>query len=283
MEYRISFIGNTCIDLIDDDSNVFERHILFDWLYRASTSIPVEDADRFFQATISFLADDDPGIRERAAIFCADGRYSKEAVEAIRPLLNDPVQQVRLSAVTGLGVIGMYSPAPLSILVDALEHEDTQVRVRAAETLGLDAEYIEEPKAVFETLVNVYETDSDVEVRAGALGAICSFESRRERAIEYMREAFWSTESLMREKAIESLTMMEQFDESFELEFALKGLTDESADVRFWAAWIIESRISTDSLRPHEEFFRKLADTGDEELRGLMLLLIKRIQNETED
>ena len=99
-----------------------------------------------------------------------------------------------------------------------------------------------------------------------------------------MREAFSSTESVMREAAIWSIfSWMDQFDEVFELEFALKGLTDESADVRLAAAWILESRISVDSLRPHEEFLRELSDSGDKEFQEMMLLLLKRIQDATDD
>ena len=282
-QWQWRFIGNICIDLMKDDSDVLDRQMLYAWFYFASISVPVEDAHRIFRATIPLLADDDPRIRGLAVIYCADSRFSEEAVEAISPLFDDPIQQVRLSAVNGLGTIGMHNSAPLPILVDALNHEDAQVRAGAAAHLGVIANTGEEPKLAFETLVNVYETDSDVEVRAEALGAIWEFKSHRKRAIEYLREAFSSTESVMREKAMYLLSIMDQFDEAFDLEFALKGLTDESAGVRSGAAWILQSRISTDSLRPHVEFLRELLDSGDEELQGMMWLLLKRIQDATDD
>ena len=282
-QWQWRLVGNACIDLMRDDQEFLERWILLDWLYLASISLSREDAYRYFRATIPFLSDDDPEIRSMVIRYCADARFVAEAIEAIRPLLDDPIQQVRVSAVDGLGMIGLYSSAPLSILVDALEHEDAQVRVSAVENLGSVANFIEEPKVVFETLVNVHETDSDVEVRAEALRAICKFKSQKERAIEFMREAFSSTESVMRKEAIWSLLRMEQFDETFDLEFALNGLTAESADVRWAAARILENRISIDSLKPHEEFLRELADSDDENVRMAVRQHLRRIQDAIED
>lgn len=142
---------------------------------------------------------------------------------------------------------------------------------------------LEEPTEVFETLVDVYRSDSDVRVQAQALSAICEFESQRARAYEFMREAFGSTESALREEAISSLTSMEQFDEAFDLEFALRGLGDESPDVRFFAAWLLNQRISTDSLRPHQELLRGFAESDDENVRGAVRKHLGRMQDAIED
>lgn len=178
-KWQWRLIGNACITL-RDDPDFLDRRLLLVWMNRVSSVVQVEHAYRYFRATIPFLADDDWVIRRMAATYCADVRFSEEAVEAIRPLLDDAIGDVRVSAVAGLGNIGIYSSAPLPILLDALNHKDAQVRAYTAVRLGDIANTGKEPELVFETLVNVHETDSDVEVRANALGAICKFESRRE-------------------------------------------------------------------------------------------------------
>jgi len=180
-------------------------------------------------------------------------------------------------------LLGRYSPAPVPVLVEALKHDDREVRAYAAAALGSIAKYGEEPTEVFEMLVHIYRSDSEVLVQGGALSAICKFESQRERAYEFMREAFSSTESVMREQAIWSLTMMEQFDETFDIEFALQGLNDESPHVRSQAAWLLNVRISTDSLRPHQELLREFAESDDENVRGAVRQHLRRIQDAIED
>jgi len=80
-----------------------------------------------------------------------------------------------------------------------------------------------------------------------------------------------------------SLAMMEQFDEAFDLEFALQGLNDESPDVRSQAAWLLNVRVSTDSLRPHQELLRKFAKSDDENVRGVVRQHLGRMQDAIED
>ncbi len=282
-QWQWRLVGNTCVELKNGDPDVLDRQLLLEWLYLASTNIIGDDAERFFRATLPFLEDDDPGIRRTAAIYCADARSLEIAMESIRPLLDDPIQQVRVGAISGLRLLGHYSPAPVPVLVEALKHDDGEVRVYATAALGSIAKYGEEPTEVFETLVDIYRSDSDVRVQAQALSAICEFESQRERAYEFMREAFSSPESVMREEAISSLTSMEQFDEAFDLEFTLKGLNDESQYVRADAAWLLNGRISTDSLRPHKELLRGLAESDDENVRGAVRKHLGRIEDAIED
>ncbi len=282
-QWQWRLVGSACVELKKGDTDVLDRQLLLLWLNRASTNIVGDDADRFFRATLSFLGDVDPGIRSDAAIYCADARSPEIALESIRPLLDDPIQQVRLRAITGLRLLGHYSPAPVPLLVEALKHDDGEVRLYATGALGSIAKFGEEPTEVFETLVDIYRSDSDVRVQAQALSALCKFESQRARAYEFMREAFWSTESALREEAIWSLSMMEQFDEAFDLEFALQGLNDESPDVRSQAAWLLNVRISTDSLRPHEELLRGFAKSDDENVRGAVRQHLGRMQDAIED
>ena len=282
-QWQWRLVGDACVELKKGDPDVLDRQLLLEWLYRASTHVIGDDADRFFRATLSFLEDADPGIRRTAAIYCADARSPETALESIRPLLDDPIQQVRVGAVSGLWVLGRYSPAAVPVLVEALNHNDREVRAGAAAALGSIAEHGEEPTEVFETLVDVYRSDSDVRVQAQALRAICKFESQRARAHEFMREAFSSPESVLREEAVESLVTMDQFDEAFDLDFALRGLDDESLDVRFFAAWLLNERISTESLRPYQELLRGFAESDDENVRGAVRQQLLRIQEAIED
>ena len=282
-QWQWRLVGNACVELKKGDTDVLDRQLLLLWLYRASTHVIGEDADRFFRATLSFLGDDDPGIRRTAAIYCADARSPEIALGSIRLLLDDPIQQVRIGAMSGLRLLGHYSPAPVPVLVEALHHNDREVRAHAAAALGSIAEYGEEPTEVFETLVDIYRSDSDVRVQAQALSAICKFESQRARAYDFMREAFSSPESVLREEAIESLVTMDQFDEAFDLDFALRGLNDESPDVRFFAAWLLNERISTVSLSPHQELLREFAKSDDEDVRGAVKKHLGRMQDAIED
>ena len=282
-QWQWGLVGNACVELKKGNPDVLDRRLLLEWLFRASTNIVGDDADRFFRATLSFLEDDDPGIRRTAAFYCADARSPEIALESIRPLLDDPIQQVRIGAMSGLWVLGRYSPAAVPVLVEALKHDDRKVREHAAAALGSIAKYGEEPTEVFETLVDIYRSDSDVRVQAQALRAICKFESQRARAYEFMREAFSSPESVMREESMESLVTMDQFDEAFDLDFALRGLSDESSDVRFYAAWLLNVRISTDSLRPHQELLREFAKSDDEDVRGAVRQHLGRMQDAIED
>lgn len=281
-QWQWRLVGDTCVALETGDNNVLDRQLLFEWLHRASASVTGEDADRFFRATLSYLEDADPGIRRKAAIYCADSRSPEIAVTAIRPLLDDPIQQVRVGAVTGLRSLGSDSSAPVPVLVEALKHDDGEVRLNAAAALGSIAKYGEEPTGVIETLVGVYRSDSEVRVQAQALSAICKFESQRARAHEFMREAFLSPESALREEAISSLTMMEQFDEAFDLEFALRALNDESPNVRLSASWLL-GRISTDSLRPHQELLGRFTDSDDESVREAVRQHLRLIEDAIED
>ena len=91
-QWQWRLVGNACIDLMRDDQEFLDRWLPFYWLHLTSISVPVEDAYRFFRATIPFLADDDPEIRSMVIRYCADARFVAEAVEAIRPLLDDPIQ-----------------------------------------------------------------------------------------------------------------------------------------------------------------------------------------------
>ncbi len=282
-QWQWRLVGNTCVDLKKGDPDVLDRQLLLEWLYRASTNIVGDDADRFFHANLSFLQDADPGIRRTAAIYCADARSPEIALESIRPLLNDPITRVRIGAISGLWVLGHSSSAPVPLLVEALTGDDWEVREHAAAALGSMAQYGEEPTEIFETLVDVYRSDSQVRVQAQALRAICKFESQRTRAYEFMREAFLSTESVLREEAMESLVTMDQFDEAFDLEFALQGLNDESSDVRFFAAWLLDRRLSTESLRPHQELLRGFAESDDENVRRAVRQHLLRLQEAIED
>lgn len=282
-QWQWRLVGNACIKLKKGDPDILERQLLLLWLYRASIHVIGEDAERFFRENLSFLEDADPGIRSDAAGYCADARSPEIALEYIRPLLDDPLQQVRKGAVLGLRLLGQYSPAPVPLLVEALNDDHWEVREYAAAALGSIANNAEEPTEIFEILVDVYRSDSVVRVQARLLGAICNFESQQERAHEFMREAFLSTESILREEAISSLTSMEQFDEAFDLEFALKGLNDESADVRYYATWLLDERISPESLRPHQELLRGLADSEDENVRRAVRQQLLRIQEAIED
>ena len=216
-------------------------------------------------------------------MYCADARSLELALESIRPLLDDPIRQVRMGAISGLRLLGHSSPAPVPLLVEALKDDDREVREVAAAALGSIAGYGEEPTEVFETLVDIYRSDSEVRVQARALSAICKFESQRARAYEFMREAFSSPESALREEAMWSLAMMEQFDEAFDLEFALQGLSDESPDVRLNAAWLLNARISTDSLRPHQEILRELAESDDENVQEAVRRHLGRMPDAIED
>ena len=282
-QWQWRLVGNACIELKKGDPDILERQLLLLWLCRASISVVGEDAERFFHENLSFLEDADPGIRSDAAGYCADARWPEIALESIRPLLDDPLQQVRKGAVLGLRLLGHHSPAPVPFLLEALKDDNSEVRLYAAAAFGSIAQYGEEPTETFETLVDIYRSDSDVRVQARALGALCKFESQRARAIELMREAFLSPESALREEAMWSLTMMDQFDEAFDLEFALKGLNDESSDVRFCAAFLLNGRISTDSLRPHQALLRGLADSDDENVRGAVRQHLLQMQNAIED
>ena len=282
-QWQWRLVGNACVELKKGDPDVLNRRLLLLWLHRASTNIVGDDAERFLRANLSFLEDADPGIRSDAAVYCADARSPELALESIRPLLDDPIQQVRLGAITGLRLLGSYSPAPVPVLVEALKDDDGEVRLYATGALGSIAKYGEEPTEVFETLVDIYRSDSDVRVQAQALSAICMFVSQRERAYEFMREAFSSPESALREEAISSLTSMEQFDEAFDLEFALQGLNDESPYVRLLSAWLLNVRISTDSLRPHQELLRGFADSDDDNVRGAVRQHLRRMQDAIED
>ncbi len=282
-QWQWRLVGNACVELNKGDPDVLDRQLLLLWLHRASYNVLGEDADRFFRATLPFLEDADPGIRRTAAFYCADARSPEYAVESIRPLLDDPIQQVRLGAVSGLRLLGHHSPAPVPVLVEALKHDDGVVRLYATAALGSIAKYGAEPTEVFETLVDIYRSDSDVRVQARALSALCKFESQRERAYEFMREAFSSPESVLREEAIWSLTMMDQFDEALDLEFALRGLSDDFPGVRQAAAWLLNGRISTDSLRPHQELLRGFAESDDENVRGAVRQHLGRMQDAIED
>lgn len=283
-QWQWRLVGDACVELKKGDPDVLNRRLLLLWLSHASTNIVGDDGERFFRAMLSFLEDADPGIRRDAAILCADARSPKIALESIRPLLDDPIQQVRVGAVSGLWVLGRYSPAPVPVLVEALNHNDREVRKHATAALGSIAEHGEEPTEVFETLVDVYRSDSDVRVQAQALSAICKFESKRARAYEFMREAFSSPESVLREEAISSLTMMmDQFDEAFDLDFALRGLNDESQHVRLDAVWLLDARISTESLRPHQELLQGFAESDDEEVRRAVRQQLFRIREAIED
>ena len=271
------------MELKNGDPDILERQLLLLWLYRASINVIGEDAERFFRENLSFLEDADPAIRRDAAGYCADARSPEIAMAAIRPLLDDPIQQVRVGAITGLRLLGLHSSAPVPLLVEALKDDDWEVRYDAAAALGSIAKNAEEPTEIFDTLVDVYRSDSDVRVQARLLGAICNFESQRERAYEVLREAFSSTESALREEAMWSLVMMEQFDEAFDLEFALKGLDDEAPDVRLNAVWLLNERISPESLGPHQELLRGLADSDDENVRRAVRQQLLRIQEAIED
>ena len=282
-QWQWRLVGNACIELKKGDPDISERQLLLLWLCRASISVIGEDAERFFRGNLSFLEDADPGIRSDAAGYCADARWPEIATESIRPLLDDPLQQVRKGAVLGLRLLGHHSPAPVPFLLEALKDDNSEVRLYAAAAFGSIAQYGEEPTEIFETLVDVYRSDSDVRVQARALSAICKFESQRARAYEFMREGFSSPESVLREEAISSLTSMDQFDEAFDLEFALKGLDDESLDVRFYAAWLLNARISTESLRPHQELLRELEESDDENVRRAVSQQLLRIQEAIED
>lgn len=69
-------IGDTCIDLMNDNPDILDRQLLFEWLYRSSWGVSEDDADRYFQATVSFLTNDDPVIRGRAALFTGDLQFA---------------------------------------------------------------------------------------------------------------------------------------------------------------------------------------------------------------
>ena len=282
-QWQWRLVGNTCMKLKEGDTDVLDRRLLLRWLSRASTNIIGDDADKFFRAMLSFLEDADPGLRRDAAIYCADARSPEVALAYIRPLLNDPIRQVRIGAMSGLQLLGHYSPAPVPVLVEALKHDDREVRAHAAAALGFMAKNLEEPTEIFEMLVDIYRSDSEARVRAQALSAICKFESQRARAYEFMREAFSSAESVIREEAISSLTTMDQFDEAFDLEFALRGLDDESQYVRLDAVWLLDARISTESLRPYQELLRGFAESDDENVRGAVRQQLLRIQEAIED
>ncbi len=67
-QWQWRLVGNACVELKKGDPDVLDRQLLFLWLHRASTKLIGDDAGRFFRATLSFLEDDDPGIRRTAAL-----------------------------------------------------------------------------------------------------------------------------------------------------------------------------------------------------------------------
>jgi len=81
----------------------------------------------------SFLQNDDPGVRRRAAL--AAGRIGDPLViPLLVPRLKDPEVEVRRTAAFALGLIGNTEAGPA--LLGALEDADAATRGRASEALG---------------------------------------------------------------------------------------------------------------------------------------------------
>jgi HEAT repeat protein len=90
--------------------------------------------DRVVPALTAMLADEDPLIRQRAAI--ALGRIgSDRAAPALRERLHDPSVPVVLSAIRALGG-GMEDAESASEISELLRSEDASIRGVAAEALG---------------------------------------------------------------------------------------------------------------------------------------------------
>jgi HEAT repeat protein len=134
---------------------------------QAVSSLPVEDKGRLAQALSRYLTDRSPRVRAAAlevvrdeslrevepqvltllsdrsssvrysAVECMGALHEEESIGAswLYPLLNDPVDLVRIEALESLARIG--DKGSLSLIVERLEDDDAMVRAYAARSIAL--------------------------------------------------------------------------------------------------------------------------------------------------
>jgi HEAT repeat protein len=233
----------------------------------AGEQLTDDESDSLHQHQLLFLSSNDPGVRSKATLYCANANYPQRSIDAIQPLLDDPIQRVRLNAVSGLRILGRYTLAPVEVLLNALKHSDPNVRMHASSALGSIAKYNQEPAGAFDALVSVYETDDSPRVRGQALQDLCDFSSQLPETQAHIRAAIRSPDAEVRAGAMWALSSIDTFDTQFEFEATLSAIQDQSADVRDPASWLLQNRIKSDALAPHLELLKSLASSEDEFVR----------------
>lgn len=260
-------VANACIDLLGDKPLPADRIELVQWLWLTLGSLDENDARRVHREMISLLSDENAQVRAFAVQSCAHSRFPEDSVKAIRPLLDDANPRVRNSAVTALWILAV-GHEPFPTLLEALQHEDWQVRrsvASALKSIVKSGRHQPTPKGTYQALVASYENDAHAEVRAMALSALCKFP-----ADDYirtaLRQALDNSEAVIRAEARWQLAGA-QFEPQLVLTAVLSGVTDESASVREPSLWLLENKIPSESLRPHLDWLRSLAASDDEPVR----------------
>ncbi len=226
---------------------------------RAAAALAEVDAGDDAVEVLATVADEDENRDVRAAAIDALDRLGDEAIEryladamdattdgaawvrseALAEVLDEPVPELRIAAVTLLGRAG--DPAAVSAVVDCLDDGDHRVRARAARACGRLAD----PRAVEPLLEH---TDDDAPVRrevATALGSIGG-----SAAASGLAEMVEDPASGVRRAAV---TALGEVGDPSTVHTVTEALTDDSERVRRAAVYALLSLLANaPSERSHE-------------------------------
>ncbi|MCZ6837020.1 MAG: HEAT repeat domain-containing protein [Planctomycetota bacterium] len=274
--WQWELVADACIDLSQSEADDSNHHLLITWLLNAAIVLEGESSERCYRVIASYLKDENPRIREWAALACTDERNPKRSIEWIVPLLDDSNRRVRLSAVSGLRILSAYSAAPLDALLDALIHEDEEVRLFASGALGSMAYFGHAADDIFDRLLDVHKNDPSLNVRVRALYDMANFESQHHRLVPFIRAAMQRSEVEYREAAVDALMNNDSFDIDICLEIVFAGVSDPSTSVREANCWLLQS-LDVNLLVPHRERLETLAQSDDECIRDTADGFLSRI------
>ncbi len=172
-EWQWRWLAARVIDLLaDDDLMASHRDMYFSWASTMQEFLAEDEAlrNRLTAAIVRFLSHRSPNARGAAAIYGVDVSDPAGTIERLVPLFDGPGAdtdlRVRRAGVTGLQLLLHYTGSELAIdaLIDALDHDEIEVKTAAAAALGSFARYNEGDWPVAEEALRkaIERTDGEI-------------------------------------------------------------------------------------------------------------------------
>lgn len=228
--------------------------------------------DDVMQALIAEMSHDDVGVRRSAVFFGTDHRDPEGSTRRAMAMLEDDDPRTRVGAVSVLWTLGHdYEPAK-NALLEAITHEDPEVRSMAVFAIGSIGEEVHFPEG--EAALYGLKDDPSGEVRRYRVKSLARMQHESD-ARHTIADALRSEDPYERSGGVYAGYDMESRP-LYISAMIIERLGDESDIVRDMAVWLVEY-LTVEELATRKETLRSLLGHDDEAVRYAASNALRRL------
>jgi HEAT repeat protein len=263
-QWQWRLLARSILMRIEDEARVSQRTAYHSWL---AVVADVGGDAALRQACMDALARElshpDANVRYSAAIYSVNYEDIDGSINRAVGLLDHDDSRTRIAGVTSLRIIAVRTGHGVPALIDALEHEDAEVRMSALSAIGSTAKYFRPVPEAFDP-VHALEHDDSGDVRYMRVQTLANLQSDDD-AWNTIHGALRDEDPHVRRGGLDAAAERHPRPPAVSL-LMLECLDDPDADVRQTAAWILPY-IDSDVLLRHAEMLESFLNHDDPTVR----------------